>query len=259
MASTQQAPTQVTGLGELGKTTSTRGWLALVAILLVIVAFAFWGLFGTIPVQSTISATVTDGTTRVQIPAGVEGVVGSLTLSPGDGSELPAGTTIATVTTSSGTTVDIKTPSQMSIAFDVIDGTPVTRETIIAHGIPTAAPNSDQGSAQVYAFLGIDEVQTVQSAQSLSVTPTSPALAGTPAPIAVEFVGTVPVTERQIALLTGNALYAQQAYQAADGAPYTVVFKYLNAADADKVTGTAAAEITVTKSTPHPLALLFGS
>ena len=40
------------GLGELGRTTSPRGWLALGAATLVIVGALVYGLFGTIPVQS---------------------------------------------------------------------------------------------------------------------------------------------------------------------------------------------------------------
>ncbi|MFN8125073.1 MAG: hypothetical protein U0R64_00970 [Candidatus Nanopelagicales bacterium] len=261
-------PAQAAGLGELGRTTSPRAWLALVALFLVIVAFGVWGLFGTIPVQSTISATATDGTSPLQIPAGVAGVVEKI-ISPTevrglaaetDGT-LPAGTVLATIAPNGGgKPVEVKVPVTMNASLDVIQGSAVTADTIVAHGAPASSPGSDKGRAQVYAFLGADEVQVVTTAQSLSVTPAAPNLKGAPAPIQIDFVGSVPVSQEQIALLTGgNTIYAQQAYDAAQGAPYTVIFTYSNATDADAVTGSMPAVITVTQATPHPFQLLFGS
>ena len=94
----------------------------------------------------------------------------------------------------------------------------------------------------------------------MTVTPNAPSLSGAPAPIKVAYVGSIPVSQEQIALLTdGNTIYAESAYTQAGGAPYAVLFTYLNASDANKVNGTAAAEITVTQSSPHPLELLFSS
>lgn len=249
------------GLGELGKTTSSRGWLVLVALALVIVGFGIWGMFGTIPVQTTIPATVTNGVDPLEITSPVEGTVADIsTKSPQV--TTPAGTTIMTIQPQGGgKPVDVTVPVEMGVSLDVIEGSPVTTQTVVAHGSPIAASGtSNDGKAQVYAFLSVDVVDSVKSAQSMTVLPTAPSIAGTPAPIALAYVGSVPVTERQIALLTGgNTIYAQTAYKAAGGAPYAVLFQYENAADANQVTGTAAAEITVTQSTPHPLSLLFGS
>lgn len=262
------APSPSAGLGELGRTTSPRAWLALVALSLVIVAFAVWGLFGTIPVQTTIPASVTNGVYPVQITAGTAGVVNSIItpsearkLSQDSAGSLPAGTTILTIAPAGGgKAVSVTIPVKMGVSLDVIQGSPVTEQTVVAHGSPISAAGSDDGKAQVYAFLSADQVQSVRNAQSLSVTPTAPGQKDIVAPIEVTYVGAVPVSQEQIALLTnGNTIVAEQAYQGAGGSPYVVVFTYLNAADAEKITGDAAAEVTVTEATPHPLSLLFGS
>lgn len=253
--------TGAAGLGELGKTTSSRGWLALVALALVIVGFGIWGLFGTIPVQSTIPATVTNGVYPIEVSSPVDGTVTSISTGT-DATTVPAGTELMTITPrGGGKPVAVTAPVEMGFSFDVVQGTPVTTQTVVAHGSPLSAAGTDNdGKAQVYAFLSTDVVASLRSAESMTVTPNAPSLAGDQAPIAITYVGSMPVTQEQIALLTGgNTIYAQSAYEAAGGAPYAVLFNYLNAADADTVNGTAAAQITVTQSTPHPLSLLFSS
>ena len=253
--------TGASGLGELGTTTSPRGWLALVALLLVIVGFAIWGLFGTIPVQSIIPATVTNGVYPLQITSPVTGTVASV-VTTNTAPTLPAGTVLMTIKpTGGGKPVDVTTPVEMGVTLDVIEGTPVTSQTVVAHGSPiSAAGTSNDGKAQVYSFMSTDVLESLKSAESLSVTPSAPSLAGTPAPIQIAYVSSVPVSQEQIALLTGgNTIYAQQAYDGANGAPYAVLFKYLNASDANQIKGTADAQITVTEATPHPLSLLFSS
>ncbi|MFA7267561.1 MAG: hypothetical protein WC054_14725, partial [Candidatus Nanopelagicales bacterium] len=160
-----------------------------------------------------------------------------------------------------GKPVSVTAPVEMGFSLDVVEGTPVTTQTVVAHGSPVAAAGTDNdGKAQVYAFLSTDVVASLRTAESMTVTPNAPSLAGDQAPIELSYVGSMPVTQDQIALLTGgNTIYAQNAYEQAGGAPYAVLFTYLNAADANTVNGTAAAQITVTQSTPHPLSLLFSS
>jgi hypothetical protein len=128
---------------------------------------------------------------------------------------------------------------------------------VVANGAPIG--NASDGKTQVYAFLSLGDIQTVQEATSLSVTPSAPNLAGTPAPIKLAYVDPVSVTQQHIAQLTGNELGAKTAYEAAGGAPYEALFQYVNSADAQKLSGTADATITVTESDSHPLQLLFGN
>lgn len=253
--------TGATGLGELGKTTSSRGWLALVALALVIVGFGIWGLFGTIPVQTTIPATVTNGVYPIEVSSPVDGTVTSIPTATNT-TTVPAGTELMTITPrGGGKPVAVTAPIEMGFSLDVVAGSPVTTQTVVAHGSPISAAGADNdGKAQVYAFLSTDVVASLRSAESMTVTPNAPSLAGDQAPIELTYVGSIPVTQDQIALLTGgNTIYAQNAYEEAGGAPYAVLFKYLNAADANTVNGTAAAQITVTQSSPHPLSLLFSS
>lgn len=246
-------------LGELGRTTSSRSWVALAALLLVVIGFSIYGFFGTIPVQSTIAATVTNGSFPVEITAGAQGTIASL-YEPEPGQRVvEQGTVIATIKpTAGGPDVSVTAPTEMGIVFQVVQGSPVETMTIIANGTPVIADNTS-GKATVYAFLSAEEVQAVQTAEKLTVEATSPQLSTGPAPIAVSAVGTVPESQAHIAQLTGNTIYAENAYTAAGGAPYAVLFAYVNTSDADEVTGTADAEITVTQSSPHPFQLLFGS
>ena len=172
------APGPAAGLGELGRTTSSRGWLALVALLLVIIGFTIWGLFGTIPVQTTIPATVTNGVAPRQITAGVQGTVASLLRPKAGGDGTAGGTELMAITPrAGGPDVAVKAPVDMGVALDVILGSPVEPGTVVAVGVPTNEPSTDTGTAQVYAFLSSDIVESLKTAEKLSVTPLSPDLA----------------------------------------------------------------------------------
>lgn len=255
------------GLGELGRTTSPRAWLALAAASLVIIGALVYGLFGTIPVQSKFDATITNGSYPIEIAAGVAGTV---SLDPqqlrstveknakSSKSNVKKGQQLMTIVPfGGGAPVSIKAPEDMQLALRVVDGTPVTQASIVANGSPTG--NSENGKAQVYAFLSQGDIKTIENSQSLSVTPSAPNLDGDPAPIELVYVDPVSVTQEHIAQLTGNQLGALNSYKAAGGAPYEALFRYTNASDANKVEGTADATMTVTESDSHPLQLLFGN
>jgi len=254
------------GLGELGSTTSSRGWLALTAAALVVVGALVWGLFGTIPVQSELTGTITKGSYPIEIAAGVAGTV-SVPVSQLESvinQDAQAGTNtvkkgqlLMSITPfGGGAPVKITAPEEMQVGLRVVQGTPVEPTTIVANGSP--AGTDDNGKAEVYAFLSQSDIKTVKEAESLSVTPSAPNLASDPVPIKLFEVNPVPSSLALITQLTGNALYAKNAYLAAGGAPYEVLFKYTNASDADKVAGTAGATITVTESDSHPISVLFG-
>ena len=245
-------------LGELGRTTSPRGWLALVALFLVVIVFAAYGLFGSIPVQTTTPAHITNGAYPVQIAAGVEGTVSAITIPGRPFTSGPAGTPIMTIQPlDGGKPRVIRTPARMGVSLDVVLGSPVQPDTVVAHGYSKEAIQIDRPGAQVYAFVGVGLVETLANAKSMTVTPTTPSLERIPSPIRLSFVGSAPVSQNQISLITGNTIYAQQAYADADGAPYLVIFDYVDPADAEAVGVRSAALITATESTPHPLQLLF--
>lgn len=254
------------GLGELGRTTSPRGWLALGAATLVIVGALVYGLFGTIPVQSEFDGTITNGSYPIEIAAGIAGTVeldptqlrSTVEKNAKSKSNVKKGQQLMTIVPfGGGAPVSIKAPEDMQVALRVVDGTPVSPASIVANGSPTG--NSQNGKAQVYAFLSQADIKTIEDSKSLSVTASAPNLAGDPAPIELVYVDPVSVTQEHIAQLTGNQLGALNSYKAAGGAPYEALFKYTNASDANKVEGTADATITVTESDSHPLQLLFGN
>jgi hypothetical protein len=261
----QRAPHS--GLGELGKTTSSRSWLALLTVAVVVVATLSWGLFGTIPIQTKLDATISTGSLPIEISAGTAGTA-SIPISQLESvvnqnaragtNDFKKGQLLMSITPfGGGTPVKITTPQEMSVSIRVLQGTPVEPETIVASGAPSGTSSS--GKANVYAFLSQSDIETVRNAYSLSVSPSAPNLASDPVPIELYAVDPVSSSAEGIAQLTGNAVYAKSAYLAAGGAPYQVIFNYVNASDANKVSAMTNATITVTKSDSHPLSLLFGS
>ena len=260
------------GLGELGRTTSSRAWLILVALALVIVGFAIWGLFGTIPVQSTLQGQVTNGDFPIQIASPVDGTVlevlnplsisnSAASVKAAEATGVSKGARLMTLKPSDGSApVEVTAPQDMYVTFDVVTGSPVTTETVVAHGIPVFEGSEATTTGRAYAFLSMDEVDAVQTAESLSVTPDTRGNEDNSYAIKVSFVGTVPDSQDQIALLTNsNTLYAQQAFDAAQGAAYVVVFDFIDAPAPGVIDGNYPAQITVTTATAHPLQILFGN
>jgi len=254
------------GLGELGKTTSSRSWLALLTAAVVVVATLVWGAFGTIPIQTKLDGTISTGSLPIEISAGIAGTVSIPTSqlesvvnqnAAAGTNDFKKGQLLMSITPfGGGTPVDITTPQEMSVSIRVLQGTPVEPGTIVASGSPSGT--NTNGKANVFAFLSQSDIETVRNAESLSVSPSAPNLASNPVPIELFAVDPVSSSAELIAQLTGNAVYAKNAYLAAGGAPYQVIFNYVNASDANKVSATTNATITVTKSDSHPLSLLFG-
>jgi hypothetical protein len=255
------------GLGELGKTTSSRSWLALLTAAIVVAGALFWGAFGTIPVQTSLNATISTGSFPIEIAAGVAGTVSIPTSQlksvvnenvSTNTNNIKKGQLLMSIKPfSGGTPVKITTPQEMEVGLRVVQGSPVEPTTVVASGAPSGKTTGDQ--ADVYAFLSQSEIKTVRQADKLTVSPSAPNLASEPVPIKLFFVNPVSSSVQLIVQLTGNSVYAKNAYQAAGGAPYQVVFHYVNASDANKVNAMTNATITVTKSDSHPLSLLFGS
>jgi len=260
----QRAPHS--GLGELGKTTSSRSWLALLTAAIVVVGALAWGTFGTIPVQTSLDATISTGSFPIEIAAGIAGTVSIPTSQlksvvnenvNANTNNIKKGQLLMSITPfGGGTPVEITTPREMEVGLRVVQGSPVEPTTIVASGSPSGTTTNDK--ADVYAFLSQSDIETVRQANKLAVVPSAPNLASSPAPIKLFYVNPVAASEQLIVQLTGNSVYARNAYAAAGGSPYQVVFHYVNASDANKVTAMAKATITVTRSDSHPLSLLFG-
>ena len=251
--------------GDLGSTTSPRSWIALAALFLVIVTAAVWGLVVKIPVQTELEATITPPGLVLQIPAGHSGSVnidfvklfGEEYGPLGGRRNFRAGQTLMTLTPfGGGPKIPIVAPRKMALALQVVDGMPVDPTTVVASGYPVNAPGAPD---LILAFLPLSEIETIKTAESLAVATADPRLSIGSVPIKVVRYSSVSVTEAQIARATGNPLTAEQAFEAAGGAPYAVYFAPTEPNKSLAEAGSAAATITVTTESPHPLSLLFSN
>ena len=253
------------GWGDLGSTTSPRSWIALAALFLVVVTAVVWGLVVKIPVQTKLDATISPSSLVLQIPAGHSGSVNVdiyKTFSEASGTSgrqgtFRAGQTLMTLTPfGGGPEIPIVAPREMSLALQVVDGMPVDPTTVVASGFPVGAPGEPD---VIRGFFSISEIKTLKSAESLAVATSDPSLSIGSVPIKVLQYGAVPVTEAQIARVIGNPLTAKQAFEAAGGAPYAVYFAPTELNKSLAGNASAAATITVTTDSPHPLSLLFSN
>ena len=251
--------------GDLGSTTSPRSWIALAALFLVVVTVVIWGLVVKIPVQTKLDATISPPSFVLQIPAGHSGSVNVdiyKTFSEASGTSgrqgtFRAGQTLMTLTPfGGGPEIPIVAPREMSLALQVVDGMPVDPTTVVAIGFPVGAPGAPD---VIRGFFSLSEIETLKSAESLTVATSDPSLSIGSVPIKVLQYGAVPVTEAQIARLIGNPLTAERAFEAAGGAPYAVYFSPVDLNKSIAGNASAAATITVTTESPHPLSLLFRS
>ena len=253
------------GWGDLGSTTSPRSWIALAALFLVIVTAAVWGLVVKIPVQTELEATITPPGLVLQIPAGHSGSVnidfvklfGEEYGPLGGRRNFRAGQTLMTLTPfGGGAKIPIVVPRDMTLALQVVDGMPVDPTTVVARGYPVNAPGE---SNLIIGYFSLSEIETLKSAESLAVATSDPSLSIGSLPIMVLHYGAVPVPEAQIARVIGNPLTAKQAFEAASGAPYAVYFAPTEPNKSLAGSTSAAATITVTTDSPHPLSLLFSN
>ena len=252
------------GWGDLGSTTSPRSWIALAALFLVVVTAVVWGLVVKIPVQTKLDATITPSGLALQIPAGHSGSVNlnlyklsSEEQGPTGRRTFRAGQTLMTLTPfGGGPKIPIVAPRKMALALQVVDGMPVDPTTVVASGYPVNAPGAPD---LILAFLPLSEIETIKTAESLAVATADPRLSIGSVPIKVVRYSSVSVTEAQIARATGNPLTAEQAFEAAGGAPYAVYFAPTEPNKSLAGNASAAATITVTTDSPHPLSLLFSN
>jgi len=247
--------------GQLGSTTSSRSWIALVALFLTLAAGTVWGLVGRIPVKTELPATISTNGFPIQIAAGHSG---SITLfnqkeKPGESTNtsqvFKKGQILMWVTPfAGGKRIPVVSPFDMTLAFRVVDGAPVDATTVVANGYQV----SDDQAKMVYAVLSLAEVSVIRDAERLTIATSDPRLSIKSTQIRLDRIGQVPLSEQQIAAVLANPIAAKQAFTAANGAPYSVFFKPISDLSL-KARVSVPATITVTEQSPHPLSLLFGS
>lgn len=262
-------------LPDLGNPTSTRSWVALTAVLLLIAATGAWSLLGQISVQTRVDAVAAGGGLVYQVTAPIDGTIGQL--SP-VGTVIGKGTGVARIVPlDGGDSVGVATQDDVLIsAWEVTLGSPVTAGDRIARAVIFGKEPSKAGldideplAALVYAS---EELATsIQSAPALEVsvvgtdgktyTSQGKYLARSP----------FPVTEARVELITGNPIYAASIMQSGQGDIFEVYVGYEDVADfqrladdtqpgkAPVVLSGEDATLIVTEIATNPLAFLFGS
>lgn len=262
-------------LPDLGNPTSTRSWVALVAVLLLIAATGAWSLLGQISVQTRVDAVAAGGGLVYQVTAPIDGTIGQL--SP-VGTVIGKGTGVARIVPlDGGDSVGVATQDDVLIsAWEVTLGSPVTAGDRIARAVIFGKNPSKAGldidepiAALVYAP---DELVTsIESAPALEVsvvgtdgkTYTSQGKYLSRSPF--------PVTESRVELITGNPIYAASIMESGQGEIFEVYVGYEDVADFQRLVDDTKpgkepvvlsgedATLTVTEIATNPLAFLFGS
>lgn len=262
-------------LPDLGSPTSTRSWVALLAVVLLLAAAGIWGYLGSVSVLTQVPAVAAGGGLIYEITAPTDGTIASI-VSPGV--VIPKGAPVATIDPISvGIAVPVNQEDEVLVSsWNVVLGSPVTKGQVIARGAifnmqPTLAGVDAGEPLAGLAFVSDDMAEIIKSAPSLTLSAVGTSGQVLTAPVVLLSVGAFPVSESRVALMTGNPYFAQSLMQGDRGNTFEVYLGYANIDDYKKVDesvkqGTtpivvsgAQAILTVTEVKTNPLSFLFGS
>lgn len=243
---------------QLGTTTSTRGWVALSAVTVLVLAFLAWGVFGTISVQTTLQASVINGSLPAVVSAPTEGyIVGGADI----GATIAAGDAVAVVRPyGGGADVPVTAPFDFAPStYLVLPGSPVKPGDVIARGSAVDPDSASSANVAAIAYVTLDQIAMLESAVGMTVTNTAPGSSGAPVAVTLRSVDKQPSTEVRVAEVTGNSYYAREIYESSGGAPYLAIFEYAEAGqDMSQAPGGQTGILTVTEWSDSPLQVLFG-
>ena len=244
---------------QLGTTTSTRGWVAFAAVAVLVLGFLVWGIFGTISVQTTVPATIINGSLPAVVSAPVDGyIVGGADVDQ----QIPAGQAVAVVRPYDGS-ADVAATVPFDFApstFNVLPGSPVKAGDIVARGSAIAPDGAPNQNIAAIAYVPYDQIAVLENAVGISVTNAAPGASGQPVSVTLRSIDSSPSSQERGAEVTGNELYAEEVYQSSGGAPYLAIFSYADGASVDTSTrpGGATGTLTIVEWSDAPLQVLFG-
>jgi len=259
----------------LGSTTATRSWVALGAVILVLLAAAAWGLFGSVTLQQTVGAISVSNGLTYEVATPKAGIITRLAPVQRLYDE---GDTIATVRPDDGgADVDIIAPGSLLITgWETILGSPVTRDIAIGRGVlvglkPTLAGLTTNDEVLAISFVPLSDYQVLTDALALEVAVLN--LGGDPKsyPATMVSFSPYPTSEARIAQITGNSTLAANIMNDTGGEAYMVALGFADSQDAqtvaretssgdvNQITSGQAASLIITKVSSNPLRVLFGS
>ena len=272
-------------LPDLGATTRTRGWVALGAVIVLLLAGLIYGVFGSYQTQTSYGGVAVGAGEKMVISANAEGVIASLTSANVINRAGAVLVEIAPVSTAesgvaskatSATSTSVALPeSSAIIGWNVGLGSPVKVGDVLGDALIFATRSEASGRVSsdplsAVSFLSLSDVQSVRSALSLTAVARGRDGAPVSAEATIVGVSAFPISEARIAFVTGNPTFAKDIMTATNGEAYEVDFGYKNLEDYQEilksveagqqppvVTG-AIATIVATSISTNPLAFLFG-
>ena len=262
-------------LPDLGRPTSTRSWVALLAVILLLASAGIWGYLGNVSVLTQVPAVAAGGGLIYEITAPTDGTIASI-VSPGV--VIPKGAPVATIDPiSAGLAVPVNQNDVVLVSsWNVVLGSPVTKGQVIARGAifnmqPTTAGVGASEPLAGLAFVSDDMADIIKSAPSLTLSAVGTSGQMLTAPVVLLSVGAFPVSESRVALMTGNPYFARNLMKSDRGNTFEVYLGYANVDDYNKVEESikegmtpivvsgAQATLTITEVKTNPLSFLFGS
>ena len=262
-------------LPDLGRPTSTRSWVALLAVILLLASAGIWGYLGNVSVLTQVPAVAAGGGLIYEITAPTDGTIASI-VSPGV--VIPKGAPVATIDPiSAGLPVPVNQNDVVLVSsWNVVLGSPVTKGQVIARGAifnmqPTTAGVGASEPLAGLAFVSDDMADIIKSAPSLTLSAVGTSGQMLTAPVVLLSVGAFPVSESRVALMTGNPYFARNLMKSDRGNTFEVYLGYANVDDYNKVEESikegmtpivvsgAQATLTITEVKTNPLSFLFGS
>lgn len=240
-------------------TTSPRGWIALVATIMLLLAAFAWSILATIPRQTVVNGVVSSLAYTEVITANAEGMFNLNVVL--NGSVVKEGDPIGTITRYDGGVASVTAPVTGELtSIRQNNGTGVGPGDAL--GIIQIAPDPAEGVV-VVTYVSASEAMTFTPGQTAEVSVTNLAQSVTTnAKATVLTVSSTPSRTDSISVQTTSDVTTQQLEAQAGGSPYRVELKI-------ETTETVPAnlvpqagelvEIVNTFGTIHPIQLLFGA
>jgi multidrug efflux pump subunit AcrA (membrane-fusion protein) len=154
-------------LDRLMRVTSPKGWLALVALLVLVAAAVAWGVFGTIPVvMSGDLGVLLGGDSRNQVVSQTSGLVTAVEVEIGD--TVKEGQVIARVRSNAGTESKV-----LTLFGGRVDSVVVERGMLVSRGQNVAVVKVGQEPLEAFVFVSSEEGKQLDKGMNVQVLPST--------------------------------------------------------------------------------------
>lgn len=261
--------------GSLGATTSSKGWIALAGLSLVLVSASIWGYFGTLTVQKTFGAVSVSNGVTYEIVTSTTGTIQQL--SPVE-QIYNTGDVIAVVDpVDGGPSVNITAQGTLLVmGWEFVIGSPVIENTVLGRGVLVGTSKASAGYPSnneiiAISFLPLSDLETLEQSVAVKIEMLDYGLNKQTYRAKLDSFGRYPVSERRIVQIVGSESKAAEIMDQTGGEPHLVAFGFLskddenmvveatNTKDENRFTSGQDAEVIVTLVSNSPLKVLFGS